>query len=511
MPALRTRDTQSRSALEVTTDAPLQTPTLAIISPTPRAFTFPINKADPPASPYSSPSSSPFEPDLKLFTPSPPSLARTLSPVSSITSVSSTQSSPVASHKRRKSSTCSEIEHRPKKGDEDYVKRPENAFILFRRHCCEERQAAAEEADTPAKKQRQADLSKTISQQWKSLTADERQVWEDRAKEKKKEHEQLHPNYVYRPQRSKAKKSKGKYDEADTESNISFMLPLPAPSSRHGRSASAPTPPLGYQSIQLPNIYMPSCPASPSLMGRRSSHPGHSEERSTHFDYLPNETLMPPSFSQQPAGYEANLAPPEFYQGMFDMPDQAPLTDRHNTLHPLTMPEPMLLTSLDLISPSSTSSTSIPSASSTSGSSGYSSPTSPHAGPFTPVHTLHRQYSLEDCEQNQLSESQIIDCDSPTDMGIQYPAYSWENTDMWANGGSEMMLGEDFDLNSIPPIELGNAKFQDELNQFDSSASMQEYGHDQYALQNEQYHHDPHGQGSFEGLFFDDMMTGHGF
>jgi hypothetical protein len=505
MPALRTRDTQSRSALEVTTDAPLQPPTLAIISPTPRAFIFPINKADPPASPYSSPSSSPFEPDLKPFTLSPSSLARTLSPVSSITSVSSTQSSPsVISHKRRKSSTSSEIEHRPKKGDEDYVKRPENAFILFRRHCCEERQAAADEADTPAKKQRQADLSKTISQQWKSLSAEERQVWEDRAKEKKKEHEQLHPNYVYRPQRSKAKKSKGKYDEADTESNISFMLPLHAPSSRHGRSASAPTPPLGYQSIQLPNIYMPSCPTSPSLMGRRSSHPGHSEERTSHFDYLPSETLMPPSFSQPPTGYEGNLAPPEFYQGMFNMPDPSPFTDKHNALQPLTMPEqPMMLSPLELVSPSSsTSSNSIPS--------GYSSPTSPQAGPFTPVHTLHRQYSLDDCELGHLSESRPIDCDSPTDLGMPYPAYSWENTDMWANG-SEMMLGEDFDLNSIPPIELGNAKFQDDLNQFDSPPPMQEYSHDPYALQNEQYHLDPHAQGSFNGLFFDDMMSGHGF
>jgi hypothetical protein len=301
------------AALEVTTDAPLQPPTLAIISPTPRAFTFPINKADHSASPYSSPSTSPFEPELKPFTPSPPSLVRTLSPVSSITSASSTYScSPSTSHKRRKSSTSSELEHRPKKGDENYVKRPENAFILFRRHCCEERQAAAEEADTPAKKQRQADLSKTISQQWKGLSAEERQVWEDRAKEKKKEHEQLYPDYVYRPQRSKAKKPKGKFEGADTESTISFMLPLaaPPPPSRHGRSASAPTPPLGYQSIQLPNVYMPSCPTSPSMvpmMTRRSSHPGHSEERPTHFDYLPDESLIPPPFPQQ-AVYETNLA-----------------------------------------------------------------------------------------------------------------------------------------------------------------------------------------------------------
>jgi hypothetical protein len=188
---------------------------------------------------------------------------------------------------------------------------------------------------------------------------------------------------------------------------------------------------------------------------------------------------------------------------MFHVPDQGPLMDKHSGLQPLTVPEqPMLLAPLELISPSSSAS-SIPSE--------YSSPTSPHGGPFTQAHTLHRQYSLDECEHSHFSEPQTIDCDSPTDMVMHYPAYPWEN-DMWANGGSEMMLGEDFDLNSIPPIELGNAKFQDDLNQFDPSATMQEFGNDQYALPNEQYHpHDPHGQGSFDGLFFDDMMSGHGF
>ena len=38
------------------------------------------------------------------------------------------------------------MERRPKKGDDDYIKRPENAFILFRRRKCEERQAQAEAA-----------------------------------------------------------------------------------------------------------------------------------------------------------------------------------------------------------------------------------------------------------------------------------------------------------------------------------------------------------------------------
>lgn len=80
---------------------------------------------------------------------------------------------------------------------------------------------------------------------------------------------------------------------------------------------------------------------------------------------------------------------------------------------------------------------------------------------------------------------------------------------MWANG-SEIMLGDDFDLNAIPPIELGNAKFQDDVGSIDPSTQMQEYVHDHYALQNEQYH-DPHAQGPFDGLFYNDMMTGHGF
>ncbi|THU95225.1 hypothetical protein K435DRAFT_612759, partial [Dendrothele bispora CBS 962.96] len=83
--------------------------------------------------------------------------------------------------------------------------RPENAFILFRRKCCEDRQLELDSASdsasssAPTKRQRQADLSKTISQQLQSLSAEERQYWERLAKEKKKEHEALYPDYVYRP------------------------------------------------------------------------------------------------------------------------------------------------------------------------------------------------------------------------------------------------------------------------------------------------------------------------
>jgi hypothetical protein len=290
----------------VITDGP-QPPTLSILSPTPRAFTFPINDSD---SPFSSPSSSPFESDLRSLAISttctpPPTLIDTTSPTTSIGTVS-------PSPKRRKSSCSADLERRPKKGDEDYVKRPENAFILFRRKCCEDRQA--ESADAPGKKQRQADLSKMISQQWKSLTPEERHYWEELAKEKKKEHEQMYPNYVYRPQRSKdkdgrlktkkAKGIRGEY-EHDTDSEISFVLPFPTTTPytrRHGRSASAPTPPLPYQSIQLPNVYMPSCPTSPSpLSRRRAAHPAH-QGPIVPFEY----NLMPSAFGQG-GGFEASL------------------------------------------------------------------------------------------------------------------------------------------------------------------------------------------------------------
>lgn len=304
----------------MTTESP-QAPALAIISPTPRAFTFPSthNLAD---SPYSSPSNSPFEPDLL------PVSHRTHSPLQ-LAPPPSTSPRPLT-HQRRKSSISSitddEQSRRPRKGDSDYIKRPENAFILFRRKCCEERQAVEDsKQDGPTKRQRQADLSKTISQQWKSLTPEERKVWEDKAKERKKEHEALYPNYVYRPQRTKDKakvasskktsalfkgvKNDGSQaaevdtdiDSADSTGSVSFVVPMGS-SRHHGRSASVPTPP-PYQSIVLPYLYSsvtPSCPTSPSLLPmitRRASmnHHHHLDDGMVNsFDFLPNDHFMPP-------------------------------------------------------------------------------------------------------------------------------------------------------------------------------------------------------------------------
>jgi hypothetical protein len=484
MPALRTRDTQARS-LEVTTDAP-QCPDLNIVSPTPRAFTFPIthNLSD---SPFPSPSNSPFEPDLypltlqSTSTPPPFPYTRTFSPDSPLRS-----SSPFTpEHKRRKSSCSSDlVERRPKKGDEDYVKRPENAFILFRRKCCEDRQQAEDVAavDGPTKKQRQADLSKTISQQWKSLSVEERQFWEQMAKDKKKEHEQLYPNYVYRPQRAKdkdgkTKNKKSKKLEEDTDS-VSFIVPI----HRHGRSASAPTPP-PYQSIQIPNVYhmTPSCPTSPSLLpmiSRRSAHPGHPEDVMSCFDYLPN-SFVQPSFPL-PGQFEANLQSSDFLRNMFSAP--GPRSSQFPQLHQLTMPEhnAVLLTANQMVSPSS----SMDSSSS-------------------------ENYLPSDPSGADAQAQAEIDLQLEMQMQQEFAAYSWGNSgSIW--GSESVLLGDDFDLNSIPPIELGVPKYTENLTLAAPNASGLEFGQDfSHALEGQQYLDDSQNLGGLLG--FDEMMAGHGF
>lgn len=91
------------------------------------------------------------------------------------------------------------------------------AFILFRWECYlkknEAEAVAANEGDPIARRQRQADLFKTISQRWRSLSAEDRKYWDDLAKQRKKEHEEMYPWYVYQLTRA-TKGKKGKTESA---------------------------------------------------------------------------------------------------------------------------------------------------------------------------------------------------------------------------------------------------------------------------------------------------------
>ncbi|KIY67322.1 hypothetical protein CYLTODRAFT_397357 [Cylindrobasidium torrendii FP15055 ss-10] len=499
MPALRTRDTQPR-ALEVT---PAIASSVAIVAPTPRAFTFPIahNLAD---SPYSSPSSSPFEPEnYASSSSSSNSSIRTLSP----------PALDLVGHRQRLSTSLEDAERRPRKGDEDYIKRPENAFMLFRRKCVEDHHAAQDEAKAstagPVKKKRQADLSKTISQKWKSLTEDQRTHWDELAKQKKREHAEQHPGYVYRPERrnsarASSKKGKAKKGEMDLEGTncISFVMPMGVPRN-HGRSASAPTPPPTYQAIQVPNVYStPSCPSSPSLgplISQFSSRPGESIMT---FDYHPpakDNVAPPPPFSDHEAVRRRHEGNPIV------------ITDVSSQLAPLTVsPDSLFLPNQFPPPPSPTLAPTFP----------------PHSdSQYTPLtNSLASAYA-------QLSEHGFIDAQTQAEIDGQmqmqefgdYNPYGWEATTLWPTG-SDMMVNEDFDINAIQPVSI-DLKSQD-----GAASSGSDFGHDYmaqdyppsqgylpnpYQVNNSLYPDDssPYDVPSYDNsqLQYDEMMPPHGY
>jgi hypothetical protein len=401
------------------------------------------------------------------------------------------------------------IERRPKKGDEDYIKRPENAFILFRRKCCEDRQQVQEEtaavAEGPTKKQRQADLSKTISQQWKSLSPGDRKYWEDLAKNKKHEHEKLYPNYVYRPQRARDKdgrtknnKKAKKFDQNESAS-VSFVVPV---SRLHGRSASAPTPP-PYQSIQIPNVYhmTPSCPTSPSLLpmiSRRSAHPGHPDDAMSSFDYLPNSNayIPPPSYAMS-GQFEASLQSSEFLRSMFNTTGHRASAPSLQQIH-VSSNDAHLLPAHQIVSPPS------------SIGSGSSGPPSPLSGPYTPTSALLSQNYTHLAPDASLEAQAQAEMDLQMEMQMQqeFAAYNWESNNMWSSESS-VLLGDDFDINAIRPVEFGMPKYTENIALAATHTSGLEFGQEfVHALDGVHYHDESHNLGL---LGFDEMMAGHSF
>ncbi|KAJ7745531.1 hypothetical protein DFH07DRAFT_15187 [Mycena maculata] len=483
MPAVRTRETHSAARpLEVSTSAP--PPSLAIISPTPRAFAFPIshNLSD---SPYSSPSNSPFDPDLlALALPSSPSPSSSVSsrndecltppPLSAFTpplslAWAATPPSHASAPIRRKSTSSAVEERRPKRGDNDYVKRPENAFILFRRKCCEDRAfglpslstsaaSGPSSADSPslatnaaAKKPRQADLSKTISQQWKALSPEERAHWEALAKVKKREHETLHPSYVYRPQRRpNASAAAGSLSSTTTQRRKHSVPPsqqvefvVPTPRAQRSPSAGASTPP-PYQAIQIPSVYLGSSSGpfsadgggeSPtslvSMISRRGLGNGNGG-----FDYLP-------SF-QGAFDFEASLESSDFLRSMFQ------------TLSPTS---PQSASAGGILSPVSSASSSGPSSPYTPASASF------HPSAFSSSYTARSAFSppvgTADTSDNAPRDiGHVLEAPScepaiSTGMEPDYSSYAsaWMASSPWASDTTGGGLAEgDFDIGRIPEI-----------------------------------------------------------
>lgn len=459
MPAFRHRHSLS---LEVATES--LHADLEIISPTPRAFTFPINSQDRPPLPYAV-STTPLhfgvERDLHPSTPGPhrgwsPSPSESSSATFSSRSTFSTSSfssSPAtpasASGRRRKSSAISlssdaSSSVRPKKGDDDYVKRPENAFILFRRKCCEERISSVKSEDCPAglkKKQRQADLSKTISQQWKELSLEEKQEWENLAKEKKREHEKAHPGYVYRPQRKVNKRELKKDGTEDLDGSGSFMVQINPPAlPRVSRSAMGPTPPPFQSVLHLSNDRSPTSPGFIPQIAKRPSRSDLSPDLAQYeFESHGTTFVQPSGLSAENATFGA--APFEerpFFAGRA----------RSQSLH-LTMPsydmqphhqQQQLLPSANVLSPASDSS---PSPVSPTEALSYSPETS---SPYTPLEAITGPFSQfgmsSSYEQNPSSvwnfSQPTFEAPSPQeeqrhplDAMPYQPITTWEDVSLW--------------------------------------------------------------------------------
>jgi hypothetical protein len=217
----------------------------------------------------------------------------------------------------------------------------------------------------------------------------------------------------------------------------------------------------------------------------------------SHFDYLPNN-LIPPSFGQV-GEFEASLQSTEFYPEMFMNNRSLP------SVQPLSQDQSLLLPSHQIVSPSSSIASSSP------------SPSSPSSGPFTPTQAMLSSFSqlcasdfgpLPNGECVQAPQTQT-DAELQTELQLQqdlYSSFSWENNSIWPSGG-EMLLGDDFDLGAIPPIELGLPKFSDDMNMTTPHSHLSsEFAHEfARGLEIAQYDNQ-----NVDGMYgFDEMM--HGF
>ncbi|KDQ51382.1 hypothetical protein JAAARDRAFT_533857 [Jaapia argillacea MUCL 33604] len=281
----------------------------------------------------------------------------------------------------------------------------------------------------------------------------------------------MYPDYVYRPQRSKGrgkKSGKGKATDYDDQSytdseSAPFVLSAPPVFLRgHSRSSSAPTPAAGQYGIQLPTVYMPSCPSSPAMMPiqqtRRKSRPSHLHESMTQFDFL-DEDLIPPFGDSNE--YQGSLSINEGFN--FGMPSGAPeYRDRDGGFRSLS-----INTNFDNrhslypqhhISPAGTNMHS-----SCSTSSGRSSP---YRSPYTPQ-TMPGTLPEQDL-QGQLR-----------DMEIQYgneQAAAWREQEemLWPQDIVDVQgCNDEFDPLSggIPALTLGLPAFEEDEYEFIQAAA----------------------------------------
>ena len=174
-------------------------------------------------------------------------------------------------------------------------------------------------------------------------------------------------------------------------------------------------------------------------------------------------------------------------------------------LSQLTLPssESLLLPAHQIVSPSS------------SIGSGSSGPSSPSTGPYTPTSAfLSQNYTHLTPDASLEAQAQAeMDLQMEMQMQQEFANFTWGggasngSNSLWSNEPS-VLLGDDFDINAIPPLELGMPKYTENMAMAGPNSSL-EFGQEfANALESRQYQD----EGSNMGLLgFDEMMAGHNF
>jgi hypothetical protein len=133
-------------------------------------------------------------------------------------------------------------------------------------------------------------------------------------------------------------------------------------------------------------------------------------------------------------------------------------------------------------------------------SAGSSGPSSPVSGPYTPLQAIANQTFTQQLAgiDVPIPEPRQGELELPADFQQDLSSYPWDANNIWPTEET-LLLGNDFDLNAIPAIELGNGKFND---QYVEPASRLQFGQDfASALEGREYSQDTM-------VSFDEMMAG---
>ena len=142
-----------------------------------------------------------------------------------------------------------------------------------------------------------------------------------------------------------------------------------------------------------------------------------------------------------------------------------------------------------------------------------SGPSSPASCTFSPINGVPTDFSypIISCDElgSQMGAGSF--CGGPLDsVQLGYLPCSWEEAGAWGNH-SQMLVGDEFDMSAIPPVELGFPGCGDEILPSGTFSIGYAPGpYDPMVIEASQYATDSQNPDTFEQLFnFESMLAAH--